>query len=112
MRCAVVDASAIIHGRDIRVFQAFDKLYVTRRVLDELRDPRSQAMVELLRLEVVDVDEDEVTRTARRFGISEADASVLVAAKATGCEVLTDDAALARAAKRMGLPVAGIYFVK
>ena len=108
----MVDASYIIHGRDLRIFAGLGKLVTTRHVIEELRDARSIAMLDILGLEVVDVDEEEVAKLAKRFNISTADASVLAAAKKLRCTVLTDDAGLAKAAKRLGLSVAGLYFIR
>lgn len=108
MTCMVLDASAIIHGRDLRLFQP--PLYTTPQVVEELRDPRAQAAVDVLGVSVVEVEEDAVEELARRFPrLSRADASALALAMRLGCVLVTDDGDLAAAATRLGVRSEGIY---
>lgn len=111
MSCYVLDASAFFHGRDMRVFQG--RLLTTRQVVEELKDPRARAALEILPIEVVDVDPEKIAELARRArGLSDADLSVLALALETGCVLLTDDVALAKAAGRLGIRAKGFYFVR
>ncbi len=111
MSCYVLDASAFIHGRDMRAFQG--RLLTTRQVVEELKDPRARAALEVLSVEVVDVDARKMAELAKRArGLSEADLSALALALETGCVLLTDDVALAKAAGRLGVKAKGFYFVK
>jgi len=109
MTCFVLDASAFIHGRDLRIFQG--ELYTTREVVEELKDPRAQAAVEVLGVRVEGVDERKVKELVKRFaGLSPADASVLALALERGCVLVTDDGRLAAAARRLGVKVEGIFY--
>ncbi|MGC9130528.1 MAG: PIN domain-containing protein [Pyrobaculum sp.] len=109
MNCYVLDASAFIHGRDARLFTGV--LYTTREVAEELKDPRAQAALEVMRVEVVEVDEGKLRELLRRFReLSPADASVLVLALERGCVLVTDDGRLASAARRLGVRVQGVFY--
>ncbi len=111
MSCYVLDASALFHGRDMRAFQG--RLLTTRQILEELRDPRAQVALEILGVEIVDVDERRIEELAKKAsGLSGADLSALALALETGCVLLTDDAALAKAARRFGVKAKGFYFVR
>ncbi|MEZ0248023.1 MAG: PIN domain-containing protein [Thermoproteus sp.] len=110
MSCFVLDASALFHGRDLRLFQGA-RLLTTRYVLEEIRDARAQAALEILNVEVVDIDEKELAAYSKA-GLSRADASLLALAHKTGCVLLTDDVGLAKAARRLGVKARGFYFVK
>jgi len=109
MTCFVLDASAFIHGRDLRIFQG--ELYTTREVVEELRDPRAQAAVEVLGVRVEEVDEKKVRELVKKFtGLSPADASVLALAMEKGCVLITDDGRLAATARRLGVRVEGVFY--
>ncbi|MEM3327005.1 MAG: PIN domain nuclease, partial [Thermoproteus sp.] len=41
MSCFVLDASALFHGRDLRLFQG-SRLLTTKYVLEEIKDVRAQ----------------------------------------------------------------------
>jgi UPF0271 protein len=95
----------------MRAFQG--RLLTTRQILEELKDPRAQAALEILGVEVVDVDERRAEGLAKKApGLSKADLSALALALETGCTLLTDDVALAKAARKLGVKVKGFYFVK
>jgi len=109
MTCFVLDASAFIHGRDLRIFQG--ELYTTREVVEELKDPRAQAAVDVLGVRVEEVDERKVRELVKRFaGLSPADASALALALERGCVLVTDDGRLAAAARRLGVRVEGVFY--
>lgn len=109
MKCYVLDASAFIHGRDARLFTGV--LYTTMEVVEELRDPRAQAALEIMRVEVVDVDDKKLREHLHRFReLSPADVSVLVLALERGCVLVTDDGRLASVARRLGVEVQGIFY--
>ncbi|MEZ0319827.1 MAG: PIN domain-containing protein [Pyrobaculum sp.] len=109
MSCHVLDTSAFLHGRDLRIFTGV--LYTTKEVVEELRDPRAQAAVEVLGVRVVEVEGTRVREVLQKFkGLSAADASVLALALETGCVLVTDDGRLASAAKRLGVRVEGIFY--
>ncbi|ACB40844.1 PIN domain-containing protein [Pyrobaculum neutrophilum] len=109
MSCYVLDASAFIHGRDMRIFSG--ALYTTREAAEELRDPRAQAALEILRVEVAEVDERRVKELLKRFaGLSRADASLLALALERGCVLVTDDGRLAAAARALGVRVEGVFY--
>ncbi|MGC8994220.1 MAG: PIN domain-containing protein, partial [Pyrobaculum sp.] len=76
-----------------------------------LKDPRAQAALEVMRVEVVEVDEGKLRDFLRRFReLSPADASVLVLALERGCVLVTDDGKLASAARRLGVRVQGVFY--
>ncbi|ABP51831.1 MULTISPECIES: twitching motility protein PilT [Pyrobaculum] len=107
--CLVLDASAILHGRDARIFSG--RLLTTREVAEELKDPRAQAALEILGVEVVEVDGKKVDEMARRFKeLSRADVSVLLLALERRCTLITDDGRLAAAARRLGIRVEGVFY--
>jgi UPF0271 protein len=107
--CYALDSSALFHGRDMRIFSGV--LCTTRNVAEELKDPRAQAALEILRVEVVEVDERKARELARRFGgLSLADASVLLLAMERGCVLVTDDSRLASTARRLGVRARGVYY--
>ncbi|MFB6490670.1 MAG: PIN domain nuclease [Thermoproteus sp. AZ2] len=111
MSCYVLDASAFIHGRDLRLFGG--RLLTTTLVAEELKDPRAQAALEVLGVEVREVDEGEIAKLLKKFpGLSRADASALLLALKERCVLLTDDAALAKAARRLGVEAKGFYFIR
>ncbi len=107
MTCLVLDASAVIHGRDVRIFGGV--LYTTREVIEELRDSRAQAAIDILRVEVVEVNRERVRDLAKRFNLSNADASVLALALEKKCVLVTDDGKLASTARKLGVKTRGIY---
>ncbi|MFN7105870.1 MAG: PIN domain-containing protein [Pyrobaculum sp.] len=109
MRCLVLDASAFIHGRDLRVF-AGAVLYTTREIVEELRDPRSQAALDILKVEVVEASVEKVEELIKRFGLTKADATVLAVALEKRCSLVTDDGKLASVAKRLGVRVERIFY--
>ncbi len=110
MRCAVLDASAILHGRDMRVFQGME-LLTTDLVLEELKDPRARAALDVLNVVIVPHDNERVKRETQKLrGLSPADVSVLLLAADRGCILITDDGKLYAAARRMGVPVKRIYY--
>jgi UPF0271 protein len=109
MNCYVLDASAFIHGRDARLFAGV--LYTTKEVVEELKDPRAQAALDVMRVEVVEVDERKLREFLRKFReLSPADVSVLLLALERGCVLVTDDRKLAAAARRLGVRVQGIFY--
>jgi Predicted nucleic acid-binding protein, consists of a PIN domain and a Zn-ribbon module len=109
MSCIALDASAFFHARDMRVFAG--PLYTTRQVVEELKDPMAQAALEILRVEVVEVDQKKVEEVRKKFkDLSAADASLLVLAMERRCVLVTDDRKLAAVAKRLGVRVEGIFY--
>lgn len=109
--CYVLDASAFIHGRDARLFKG--ALYTTPEVVQELRDPASQAMVEILGVVVVEADGRRVAELREKFrDLSPADISVLALALERRCILVTDDSKLAAAAKKLGVGVEKIFYKK
>ncbi|MEM1597172.1 MAG: PIN domain-containing protein [Pyrobaculum sp.] len=109
MTCYVLDTSAFLHGRDLRIFTGV--LYTSREVVEELKDPRAQAAVEVLGVRVVEVDASRVREVLQKFkGLSAADASVLALALETGCVLVTDDGRLASAARRLGVRAVGVFY--
>ena len=119
MRCVILDSSAVFHVRDLSILLSLgEKLYVTEHVLREIRDPRARALIELLRPEVMHVDQREIERLMREApGLSEADCSILVCVdrvrelgKCDEIIVLTDDALLRRYLRKRGVKVVSIYF--
>lgn len=111
MTCYVLDASAFIHGRDMRLYEG--RLLTTRYIVEELNDARAQAALEILGVEVRDVDEKRIAEILERAPrLSKADASALALALEEGCILLTDDVALAKAAGRVGVGVRGFFFVR
>ncbi|MFN3803769.1 MAG: PIN domain-containing protein [Pyrobaculum sp.] len=111
MRCLALDASAFIHGRDLRIF-ADAILYTAGEVVEELRDPRAQAVLDILKVEVVEASGEKVRELIRRFGLTRADAAVLAVALERGCTLVTDDGRLASVAKRLGVGVERIFYRK
>ncbi len=110
MSCAVLDASAILHARDARAFQGM-ALYTTDLVLEELRDPRARAAVEILGINVVPHEPRKLKGGAHTLrGLSPADISVLLLAAEYGCTLFTDDGKLYAAARRMGVHAKRIYY--
>ncbi|AAL62903.1 hypothetical protein PAE0626 [Pyrobaculum aerophilum str. IM2] len=109
MKCYALDASAFFHGRDARLFSG--QLYTTKNVVEELKDPRAQALLEVWRVEIVEVDEKKVRELLKKYGgLSPADASVLILALERGCVLITDDGRLASIAKKLGVEVLGIFY--
>ncbi|ABL87913.1 PilT protein domain protein [Pyrobaculum islandicum DSM 4184] len=109
MNCFVLDASAFIHGRDLRIFSGI--LYTTREVAEELKDPRAQAVLDILHIEVVEVDEKRIRDIVKKFShLSRADASLIVLALEKGCVLVTDDSGLATVAKKLGIKVEGVFY--
>ncbi len=80
---------------------------VTRQVLEEVKDYRSLALLEILKPNVVDVDEGDVERImSRARDLSRADASIVaLASRLVGegyvVRVVTDDVKLIAAIKRL-----------
>ncbi|CCC82245.1 PIN domain/Zn-ribbon domain-containing protein [Thermoproteus tenax] len=112
MSCYVIDSSALFHARDMRIFTG-SRLLTTKQVADEVKDPRAQAALELLGIEVVEVDDKRVRPLKLRApNLSDADLSLLALALDTGCVLLTDDVELAKTARRMGVRAKGFYFVR
>ena len=110
MSCAVLDASAVLHARDARAFQGMT-LYTTDFVLEELRDPRARAAVEILGINVVPCEPKKLERERGALrGLSPADISVLLLAAEYGCILFTDDGKLYAAARRRGIRAKRIYY--
>ncbi|MEM0369578.1 MAG: PIN domain-containing protein [Pyrobaculum sp.] len=107
--CYVLDASAFIHGHDVRLFKGV--LYTTPQVIEELKDPVSRALVEVVNVVVVDVDREKIDELLNKFkDLSIADASALALALEKGCVLITDDSGLTNAAKRLGVKVERIFY--
>lgn len=107
--CYVLDASAFFHGRDVRIFSG--TLLTTPEVVEELRDPRAQAALEVMNVAVEEADPGVVRELAKKFPhLSRADISVLALAKERGCVLITDDGRLVSAARRVGVRAEGVFY--
>ena len=119
MRCIVLDSSCIFHLRDLSVLLSLgDKYFITQQILDELRDPRAQAVIDIIKPEVMQIDRREIERIkAEHPDLSDADCSIIVCVKklcqsstCTEIVVFTDDMKLRSILKRIGVKVETVYF--
>ncbi len=119
MRCVILDSSAIFHLRDLSAILSLgDKFYVTELVLEELRDPRAQAVIELLRPEIIQVDYKRLRELMEKEpALSRADCSIILCAEQLLREgrckeiiVVTDDLTLRKHLRKMSVKVQTVYF--
>ena len=110
-KALILDSSGIFHARDAHALLSLSEggyiIMVTRQVLEEVKDYRSLALLEVLKPNVVDVDEGDVERImSRARDLSRADASIVaLASRLVGegyvVRVVTDDVKLIAAIKRL-----------
>ncbi|NPA69425.1 MAG: PIN domain nuclease [Crenarchaeota archaeon] len=115
--CIILDSSAIFHIRDPSTIIALgEKIFITDRIMRELKDPRALAIIDILRPEVIEVDEKKISELVKKYKeLSEADVSIIICVeilkkKCRRITVVTDDIKLSKILRRMGINVVSIYF--
>ncbi|NPB01183.1 MAG: PIN domain nuclease [Crenarchaeota archaeon] len=115
--CIILDSSAIFHIRDpSTIMMLGEKIYVTNIVLEELRDPRAIAIIDILRPEKIEIDRKDIEEVIRKYReLSPADASIIVCAeglkkRCRKVTVITDDIKLSKILRRIGIDVISIYY--
>jgi len=120
-RCVILDSSAIFHLRDLTALLSLgDKFYITEPILEEIRDSRAQAVLDLIKPEVVQVDRRRISDLRRLYPeLSDADCSIILCAEvlssSSNCSeiiVVTDDVTLRNILRKRGVRVQTIYFGK
>ncbi len=118
-KCIVLDSSAVFHIRDLTILYSLQesaRIYITNYVLNEIKDPRSEAVISILQPTIVEINTREIERAREQYrNLSDADISVVLCAKKLSevCEevtVLTDDSELAKLLSRLGFKVQKIFF--
>lgn len=106
----VLDASGLFHLRHGSLLRG--RILTTRQVVDEVKDYRSLALLDVLGVEVVEVPDKEVRKIlAKHPALSLADASLVVLAKTLPCvTVVTDDMQLAVVLRRYGVRVMKVFY--
>ena len=97
-----------------------DKFFLTEQVLQEVRDPRAEAVVEIVRPEIVQVDQRELQELRSKYpDLSEADCSIILCAlqlrRQGMCQevvVVTDDMKLRSILRKLGIKVETVFFGK
>ncbi len=116
-RCIILDSSAIFHIRDPLVLTSLQgTIFITNKILEELKDPRALAIVDILNPEKIEISDKEINKHIKEIReLSEADISVIICAellknKCKDVIVVTDDMKLSRILKSRGVKVVSIYF--
>jgi len=106
----VLDASGLFHLRHGSILKG--RFLTTNYVLEEVKDCRSVALLDVLRVEVVEVEEGEVEEVRSRHPqLSQADASIVALVRRLGCAtVVTDDVALSKVLRRYGAKVLRVFY--
>ncbi len=119
MKCIILDSSAIFHIRNLEILKNLgDKIYITDKVLEELKDPRAQAIISLLTPEIVEVDIKKIDKYRMKYSkLSIADASIIACIEdlkniCREIVVITDDIYLKRIVEKMKVRALSIYFDK
>ncbi|NPA23461.1 MAG: PIN domain nuclease [Crenarchaeota archaeon] len=115
-RCIILDSSAIFHIRDPSIITSLrGRIYVTDKVLEELRDPRALAIIDIVNPEKVTIDTKNIRRTQDLKDLSETDISILICAEQLKniCReviVVTDDIRLSKALRKRRIQVVSVYY--
>ncbi len=112
----ILDASAILHMRDLRPLMGMGDLVTTNHVINELKDARAIVVPEILNISVYDISEDEIVRARRNYHLprllSDADVSLIVLAlklRDRNPMVITDDSLLIKFLRRLGIRYSVIF---
>ncbi len=118
-KCIILDSSAIFHLRDLTVLYSLQetaKIFITNYVLNEIKDPRAEAVLSILQPTIIEIDSREINELREQYrNLSEADISIVLCAKklSTICEditVMTDDSELTKILTKLGFRVQKIFF--
>ncbi len=120
-RCVILDSSGIFHLRNLAALNEIlqnSKVFITDKVLQEIKDPRSEAILSILNVQYCEIDDSKIRELKKKYTtLSEADLSIILCSQVLQqiCEevvVITDDSELAKALSKIGVKCIKIYFRK
>jgi rRNA maturation endonuclease Nob1 len=106
----IIDSSGLFHIRNAYAITEMAsmgyRLVTTSLVVNEVKDTRSQALLGILNMEVIDIDADHIKQVKlENSGLSDTDASIValaldLASQGIEVAVVTDDVGLIKALRR------------
>ncbi len=115
--CVILDSSAVFHIRDPSIMMTLgDKIYVTDKVLEELKDPRALAIIDILSPEKIEIEDEKIEKESKKHKeLSKADLSIIICVEILKktCKkitVVTDDIKLSKILRKMGVNVVSVYY--
>ncbi|MFP3194904.1 MAG: hypothetical protein RXQ94_09330 [Caldivirga sp.] len=109
-KALIIDSSGLFHIRNAYAITEMAsmgyRLVTTSLVVNEVKDARSQALLGILNMEVIDIDADHIKQVKlENSGLSDADASIValaldLASQGIEVAVVTDDVGLIKALRR------------
>ncbi len=121
-RCIILDSSAIFHLRNITILTEFgNRIYITDKILNEIKDSRAIATVDIIRPEIITITDREIHNYKKHIkyvrDLSDADISVIICVdkirdKCREIIVITDDMKLKSILKMKNIKVKSIFFGK
>jgi len=109
-KALIIDSSGLFHIRNAYAITETAsmgyRLVTTSLVVNEVKDARSQALLGILNMEVIDIDADRIKQVKlENPGLSDADASIValaldLASQGIEVAVVTDDVGLIKALRR------------
>ena len=116
----ILNSSAIFHVRNLKLLLSLGKeFHTTNFIINEIKDYRSQAIIEFLNIKIHEFNENEILNFKKKYKIpnnlSFADISIILLAfklKDKNPIIITDDIELSKVLKKFGFKVKNIYFSK